>query len=392
MASAPPHASARPDDSSRRLMARLSPGVIAGLVLSALWLLAGGAARLFGSDIIATRLLSFLGIGPAQTQIWSFPGAWAAVMLLLSAAVLTSVTALIADRAVRTGQAFLVLWLGAILAGTALGLCMDAVRALSFLPDSGLRGLTAAVVETAPVTTYWAVAWGWLPALLLHRRASDTAASTSVRPRVLAALLCAVLFVALGGFADEARRQEIIRENAAQQGITDESGAFVDPLADGDPVPDTAPGASAPEWGIDGCTSDRAMMLLGASDAATGHRAQIVHLMNFSDEPCVIEGYPDVAFADQNGHLLEVDVQKGSSFLAVDPGSTPITVPAQGQATAVIGWDANSTQGALVARQLYAAALPGLERGPWPVELDVTAGSTVEVTAWHLGPAPGANP
>lgn len=392
MASAPPHASARPDDSSRRLMARLSPGIVAGLALSLLWLLAGGVARLFGSDIVVTRLLSFLGMGPAQTQIWSYPGVWAAVMLLLSAAVLTSVTAVVVDRAVRTGPAFLVLWLGTVLAGTALGLCMDAVRALSFLPASGLRGLTAAVVETAPETTYWAVAWGWLLALLLHRRIPVAAAPPTARPRMLAALVSVVLFVAMGGFADEARRQDIIRENAAQQGITDESGAFVDPLADGEPVPDTAPGVSPPDQGVDGCTSDRAMMLLGASDGATGHRSQVVHLMNFSEQPCVIEGYPDVAFADQNGHLLDVDVQHGSSFLAVDPGSAPITIPAQGQATAVIGWDANSTQGALVARQLYAAALLGLDRGPWPVELDVTAGSTVEVTAWHLGAAPGANP
>ena len=106
--------------------------------------------------------------------------------------------------------------------------------------------------------------------------------------------------------------------------------------------------------------------------------------MNFSDEPCVVEGYPDIAFADQNGNLLDVEVLPGSSFMAADPGVARITVPAQGQAMSVIGWDANATDGALVARQLYAAPIPGLERGSWPVELDVVAGSGVEVTAWTL--------
>jgi len=173
---------------------------------------------------------------------------------------------------------------------------------------------------------------------------------------------------------------------------TDDTGALIDPTAVGDPVAETAPGVGAPTLQTDACTSDRATLILGAADGATGHRAQAIHLVNVSEQPCVIEGYPDIAFADQNGHALDVEVVPGSSFLATDDGSATITVPPQGQATAVLGWDANATAGALVARQLYAARLPGLERGSWPVELDIVAGSTVEVTAWKLDTSAGAAP
>ncbi|WP_256209419.1 DUF4232 domain-containing protein [Microbacterium sp. LCT-H2] len=158
----------------------------------------------------------------------------------------------------------------------------------------------------------------------------------------------------------------------------------------GDPVPERAPGASTPQLPADACTPDRATLLLGTADGATGHRAQSIRLMNISEEPCVVEGYPDIAFADQNGHALDVEVRPGSSFLATDPGSAPVTVLPQGEATAVIGWDANATDGALVARALHASLLPGYDRGSWPVELDIVSGSEVAITVWHLGAAPAA--
>ena len=392
MASAPPSAPSRRDELDRRRIARLPRGVTAGLILAALWLLAGGAARLWGSDIVVTRLLSFFGVGPVQANTWGLPAAWTPVMLVLVAAVLVSVTWFVSDRVAPSGRGIWALWFAAVIAGAVLGLGLDAIRAISYLQDFGLRGLTVAVVESAPVTTYWAVMSGWIPAVLLGRRDGQAAPPVRARTALISALVSVALFVIGGGLADDARQQDIIRENAAQQATTDDTGALIDPTAVGDPVAETAPGVGAPTLQTDACTSDRATLILGAADGATGHRAQAIHLVNVSEQPCVIEGYPDIAFADQNGHALDVEVVPGSSFLATDDGSATITVPPQGQATAVLGWDANATAGALVARQLYAARLPGLERGSWPVELDIVAGSTVEVTAWKLDTSAGAAP
>ena len=131
------------------------------------------------------------------------------------------------------------------------------------------------------------------------------------------------------------------------------------------------------------------MLLKGEPDAATGHRGLAITLSNFSDEPCVIEGYPDVAFGDQNAHLLAAVVEQGSSFMAQDPGPAHIELPAGGSAVTYLGWDAASPHGALVTTTVYAAPTAGMERGSWPIDLDIIEGSTVKVTAWQLGAAPG---
>ncbi|MDF2920972.1 MAG: hypothetical protein K0S70_5190, partial [Microbacterium sp.] len=173
-------------------------------------------------------------------------------------------------------------------------------------------------------------------------------------------------------------------EVAAQQEIDAASsfGALPDPDALGVPVPETADAVvpDDPQW----CTEDRATVLKGEPDAATGHRGMPLRLFNFSEEPCVIEGYPDIAFGDQNGHLLDVTIEHGGSFMAQDPGPQRIEIPAGGEAVTVLGWDAASPHGALVTNTVWAAQTPGMVRGSWPLELDIVEGSTVAVTAWTV--------
>ncbi len=364
-------------------------GLLAGLLLGALWIVSGAIARLTGSDVVLTRVLSFVGIGPLQSHAWLLPGAWGVPVLAMAAAVLCSVVWVVARGAQGVGRApaFLVLWFGAVLAGTTVGLCDDVTRVLSFLPLSGLHGLTAAVVESAPETAYWGLAWGWIPAWAFSRRAGEEPARRwSPRPLGLA-LASVVALMIIGSLADAAWQRQIVEENAALQGTTDESGAFVDPAAVGDPVPERAPGrrhrssprTPAPRPGHAATRNRR-----------RGHGAPCPEHPSDERQRGAVRGrgYPDIAFADQNGHALDVGVRPGSSFLATDSGSAPVTVPPQGEATAVIGWDANATDGALVARALHAALLPGYDRGSWPVELDIVSGSEVEITAWHLGAAP----
>lgn len=75
--------------------------------------------------------------------------------------------------------------------------------------------------------------------------------------------------------------------------------------------------------------------------------------------------------------------------MSSDPGPARIEIPAGGSAISHLGWDANSTQGLLIASTLYAAPFAGEIRGSWPVETDITEGSVVEYTAWSVPSEPG---
>jgi hypothetical protein len=77
-------------------------------------------------------------------------------------------------------------------------------------------------------------------------------------------------------------------------------------------------GERDPEW----CTPEQPMPLMGEADAAATHRVLSIRL-SFSEDACVIAGYLDVAFADQNGHELTVDLNQGSSF-GLHPRMTPM--------------------------------------------------------------------
>ncbi|QHF22823.1 hypothetical protein GTU73_01585 [Rathayibacter sp. VKM Ac-2804] len=51
----------------------------------------------------------------------------------------------------------------------------------------------------------------------------------------------------------------------------------------------------------------------------------------------MIEGYPDLAFADQNGNTVDVDFVRGGSFMTEDAGPVRVEIPA-GAEVAVTGW------------------------------------------------------
>ena len=72
--------------------------------------------------------------------------------------------------------------------------------------------------------------------------------------------------------------------------------------------------------------------------------------------------------------------------MTTDVGAQRVELPAGESAITYLGWDANSTRGALVASTLYAAPFAGETRGSWPVKTDIIEGSSVAVTAWTLRP------
>ncbi|GAA5088661.1 hypothetical protein GCM10025760_11430 [Microbacterium yannicii] len=327
--------------------------------------------------------------------LWGESGGWFVIAVVIGAIAVAMVHALLTTLAGRAGALFVASWLATVAAGALVGLAFDIATAWSSLAMFGPRGLLVGEFGAgAAAGALWGLAAGWMPGLVARVPApahSHSGGATRVRRPVwlLPAAAVAVVAVVAGGvLADQARTDAIQAEVDAQREIEAQNtfGALPDPNAQGEPVP-TAAAASGeldPQW----CTRDKATLLKGEPDAATGHRGLAIQLMNFSEEPCVIEGYPDIAFGDQNAHLLAVTIEAGSSFMTQDLGPQRIEVPAGGYAVAHLGWDAASPHGALVTKTVYAAPTAGMERGSWPIDLDIVEGSTVAVTAWALDPDP----
>jgi hypothetical protein len=318
------------------------------------------------------------------TTVWAQPLPWPLVAAAIGAGAV-ALAHLATTRAVdRAGTTVVGGWFAAIVAGAVVGLAADLVTILVSLPAPRLQWLLNGLGTQAGLGAYWGLVLGWLPAVLAKRLGSAPAETPTRRFLVptLAAVLALVAVVAVGVGGYRGAMIAAVQAEAIAGGFDEADGALPDPYAEGTPPPTAAPGEPPADPTL--CTSDVSTLLLGGQDAAAGSRSLSITLLNFSDTPCTIEGYIDLAFADQNGSELPVVFEPGSTTMTTDPGVQRIEIPAQGSAVAFLGWKANSTAGALVGSTLFAAPYPSAERGSWPVRTDVVDGSTVSVTAWRL--------
>lgn len=319
--------------------------------------------------------------------VWSWAAPWPVLLPVAGAVAVVVVHAAILHF-VRSRAPFATTWLSAVVAGAAVGMTLDATLVFGSIPTAGWAAWVLDLGSRAAVGAYWGLLYGWIAGLVALRLAQRPAGAGAPdgSPRRIVPVACAVAGLVLLGatqmLGDEATQAQLRAEAATSEPAPVDGAARPDPDAAGDPVPARAEGAGL--TGADACAPDRATLLVGDVDGATGHRGLRLELINGSDSPCVIEGYPDIAFGDQNENLLDVAIERGSSFMTSDPGTSRVEVPAGGSAVAFLGWDANSTQGALVARTLWVAPLAGETRGSKAVDSDVIAGSSVTVTAWAL--------
>lgn len=366
--------------------------LIAGGVLAALWLVCGWLPYALYAAGGSLATLSQLVPSPMQRGVFGSPVVWAVIVQVLMVIVLVAGFAALAPRLATGRASFVPGWLTTILLAFAVGAVLDLGSFVSWVGAFGIRGALGTTGATA-LTAYWAVLVGWIPALVFARagrsEGSDAAGASpgSARRRasVVVSSIAALALLALPCAAQaghDATQAQLREEQAQAQADADPSGAAApDASAPGEPVPMSVRAEGPlPE---EACTSANTTIAAPAPDGATGHRGQSLQLINVSEEACVVEGYPDVAYGDQNEHLLDVTVEHGRSFMAEDPGPSQITLQPGESASAVIGWDANSENGQLAARSLWLAVAPGEPRLSWDVSLDIIAGSTVSVTAWH---------
>lgn len=364
-------------------------GVIGGVVLAALWLVFGWAPHAL--YLVGGRAAALGRLVPMPMYgVHGSPPMWALLVQTLTVVALIVGFALASSWISRKRVTIPSAWLAAILVALSIGVALDLGSFLSRMGTSGLRGAALSLGASSEPMAYWAVLVGWIPALVMARRAHGVDPEPASRTRVtlapalvmlaLVAVLVAIPIAAQAGYSATQERLRV--EEAERQAEADPDGAaHPDPNAPGDPVPTVAPAEDPAPVGE--CDNENSTILAPAADAATGHRAQTIELLNMSDEPCTVNGYPDVAYGDQNGHALDVTIEHGSSFMATDPGSSHVTVQPGETAFAVIGWNANSVHEQLAARELWIAVRPGIERLTWPVSLDIIPGTTVTVTAWQ---------
>ncbi|WP_341994540.1 DUF4232 domain-containing protein [Microbacterium sp. LWH7-1.2] len=382
-------------------------GLIGGAVLAVLWFAFGWTPFVLQGAGGSLATLAQLIPSPMRYGMFGLPAPWVVLVQVLTAAVLVAAFAVLAMSLAPRGRfTFAAGWLAAVLSAFLIGASLDLGNLFVWIGRFGVRGALG-TMGAAPLTVWWAVLVGWIPSLVTmslqrgHAVETEAGAGTDAAPArrsrvstsvVAAALVAAVAVIALpvAAQAGSAAAQEQLRQEQAdaQAGADPDGAALADPAASGAPVPSAAP--TSIEAADGACTAEKTTILAPAADAATGHRGQALQLVNTSDAPCVVNGYPDVAYGDQNGHLLEVTVERGHSFMAEDPGPEPITLQPGEAVFAVIGWDANSVHGQLAARSLWVAAYPGAARLTWEVSMDIIPGTTVHVTAWQVrNPAAG---
>ncbi|MBD8207358.1 DUF4232 domain-containing protein [Microbacterium sp. CFBP 8790] len=365
--------------------------LVAGAVVAVLWVFTAGLRDVVlqipsGVAQVSSVLPELV---PTTLTVYQSGGGGVAV-IIIGGVVLAAVYVILTGVLHRPrGSAVITAWFALVLASAVVGLGFDVGAGWTWIVSFGPRGLlTSGFGAATAAGALWGLAVGWIPALIAHQPGGEPTVGRAPLWLTPVAVIAVVGVSITGAVTDAARTAAIAAENAAQQEVDAASsfGAVPDPDAPGVPVPETADAVVSddPQW----CTPERATILKGEPDAATGHRGMPLQLLNFSDQPCVIEGYPDVALGDQNGHLLEVTIEHGRSFMAQDPGPQRVEVPAGGEAVAVLGWDAASPHGALVTKTVWAAPTAGMVRGSWPIELDIVEGSTVAITAWTVDTDP----
>ncbi len=293
---------------------------------------------------------------------------------------------------VRGIRGFAAAWFAAIAAGTiTVAVPMGVAVLVAASTPAQLVQLTPEPLASAAL---WGLGWGWLPALtalLLVNRQQRTAEghdTTDIdnriqgRHRLRHLVLAAV--VAVVGLGATAAIEPVASEawRAAQQAEIPEEAA--PPAPTGEPVAEVAPG----DWQIDPlwCTDNQLVFGASAPDAAAGSRAMRVTATNVDQAPCVLEGYPDLAFSDPVTSALDVHVEHGSGMGADDAGVVRLELIPGAIAEATIAWRAMSTAESdrEPAGWLHVGPYHGGIRQMVQVDTDIIGGEVV-VTAWRAG-------
>lgn len=353
--------------------------LIAGVVASALWLTLGGLyAALVWFAVIPVDALRLVIPEVVPARAWYREAPWMVALPLLSAVLFGALVALATQWIGRAASGspralvFAALWLAAIGAALVVGATSALAGTIQDWPPPRASFVVRGWFETIAPALYGGVLWGWVPALVATRARPVAPARDA---RVPAALVAAVLLVATIGGGVLARATDGTLPPAITQPLPETVPPFTPPAPSVDaPVPPAA------EW----CTSEELGFRDGGGDAATGHRVQVIVVTPLLEEPCVLPGYPDVAFADAAGNDLGTSVSPGGGFLSEDPGPSDLLLLPGEEAATWITWDAQAA-GPGEMGSVWIAPWAGATRAilPFANGTDIANGAAVAVTAWQ---------
>ncbi|WP_417234794.1 DUF4232 domain-containing protein [Arthrobacter sp.] len=389
--------------SPRPAITRPTIGLVAALATVAAWLATSAINHLAATVGAGPRTAAVLPLLPATGPSWIAASAtpWQFLVPLVAALalgtiVLGCVPAALAAIA-RTGRTpvFWTVWACLVAASAGLGLLWAVGGIIADWPPARLVFLLRDVQPAVGAGAYWGLAWGWAPAWVaaavgrgMHRRRTVSRRAVAVL-RLLPAVGCAALLLAALPLASEANRAV-----TPQPPPTAEPAPAPVPI--GQPtvsyaIEDGAPGSLHPAGGT-WCAGGDVHTVLGAADAATGHRSQELRTTNTSSRPCRLGGYPDVAFDDPQGNAMNVLFYRGGSFMTTDPGPSAVVLQPGASATAMLGWNAMAAAGDTTAGTILIAPYAGTDRTRLPAGpdaggpgLDILDGSAVAITAWSAG-------
>ncbi|MCC2315515.1 DUF4232 domain-containing protein [Cellulomonas xiejunii] len=148
-------------------------------------------------------------------------------------------------------------------------------------------------------------------------------------------------------------------------------------------APDGAAADGVPADGVPACTGAELDVQVLGTDAALGSRFLFLAATHTGEQPCVVQGFPGLAFTRASGTWTPDLTQ------LPDRATPPVVVLAPGSSVqSEVRWGAMSTaQDPDVAVAVTVQPVPG---GPTvelalPTDLDVLAGATVKVRPWDVG-------
>jgi hypothetical protein len=359
--------------------------VVAGAVAAALWMLVNGlnVALTFNSTL-PSAVADLLFPAAVRSVTWVSDAPWNVITPIVSALAIGALVAGGSQLVVSTrgengsGRLARVLsaWFLTLLGAGVVGFALALGQSIHDWPPGRLWNAFDGFPDAVEAAVLWGLVWGWLPALLVTRPAGAAPrpdASTRSRRgsnRLLTGIvgagfvLAVVVSSSLTGYTvptDPSDPAPTVRP----------TGPAVPATADGSPVVD-------PQW----CSDSQLSLEAGATDGAAGHRSLALIATNHTGVDCILDGYPDIAFADTNDFLLTLHLVHGGSFSADDPGPTAVLLSAGQSAISRLGWDAQPRDPDHTVAYVHLAPYPGAERVPLPVSVDLIQGADVAVTAW----------
>lgn len=371
-------------------------GIVAVSLIGMIAWLASSAIGAVGTSSSIGRALSVVFPPLLSMSFGAYTVTWVILLHVLTGVLLAGITALLLrlllpgavsvpspGRRHLTG--FVTIWLVLILASHLAGVLSELALLASRWSDGFSTLVNVGVILARP--TAWGVVWGWAPALVGTVALMRIGSRRTVGTRTAGAGEAASSRkgnLEIGGLVVVATAAVVVAYPLADQSYARANPALPVSTPPPDPVVHgSAPVSDAVDPNLQGnwCSQD-VLLVPGFQDAATGHRSQTISITNTGTAPCVLEGYPDVAFNDGLGNAMGILMVRGGSFLTDDPGPTRMVLDPGASAEAYLGWNAVAGQSEASAGTILLAPHMGAQRQTTPLPLDIVSGQPVTMSAW----------